>query len=104
MYLGLGYNNNDGQYIAHHKQLSLRSVYQPIYQRDFSIIGLEALVRNSNQDRQMIRPDQFFQSNAIPVKSQINAERLSLLNQISNFGRYKFSSKKFFLNVLPKAT
>ncbi|MED5503312.1 MAG: EAL domain-containing protein [Pseudomonadota bacterium] len=93
----------DGQYIAHYKQLTLRSVFQPIYQKDLSIIGLEALVRISNQDGQMIRPDQFFQSNTIPVKDQINVERLSRLIHISNFGQSKFSNKKLFLNVLPKA-
>lgn len=40
----------DGQYVAQYKQLTLRSVFQPIYQKDLSIIGLEALVRISNQD------------------------------------------------------
>ncbi|MEF1306988.1 EAL domain-containing protein, partial [Vibrio owensii] len=46
----------DGQYIAQYKQLTLRSVFQPIYQKDLSIIGLEALVRIGNQEGLMIRP------------------------------------------------
>lgn len=93
----------DGQYIAQYKQLTLRSVFQPIYQKDLSIIGLEALVRISNQDGIMIRPDQFFQSTTISTEDQINVERLSRLIHISNFGQSKFRNKKLFLNVLPKA-
>lgn len=93
----------DGQYIAQYKHLTLRSVFQPIYQKDFSIAGLEALVRISNQDGLLIRPDQFFQSNSIPIEDQINVERLSRLIHINNFSQSKFYNSKLFLNVLPTA-
>ncbi|MGR5236600.1 EAL domain-containing protein [Vibrio alfacsensis] len=93
----------DGQYIAQYKDLTLRSVFQPIYQKDLSIIGLEALVRISNQDGLLIRADLFFQSHSIPAEDQINVERLSRLIHINNFSQSKFHSNKLFLNVLPKA-
>ncbi|MGR5301545.1 EAL domain-containing protein [Vibrio alfacsensis] len=93
----------DGQYIAQYKHLTLRSVFQPIYHKDLSIVGLEALVRISNQDGLLIRPDQFFQSNCIPAEDQINVERLSRLIHINNFSQSKFNNNKLFLNVLPTA-
>ncbi|MCS0370980.1 EAL domain-containing protein, partial [Vibrio diabolicus] len=31
----------DGQYIAKYAKLTLRSVFQPIYKKDISIVGLE---------------------------------------------------------------
>ncbi|NMT50681.1 EAL domain-containing protein, partial [Vibrio parahaemolyticus] len=58
----------DGQYIAKYANFTLRSVFQPIYKNDISIVGLEALVRISNANGTMVRPDQFFQSKATPTQ------------------------------------
>ncbi|USD52435.1 EAL domain-containing protein [Vibrio sp. SCSIO 43153] len=93
----------DGQFIAKYKHLTLRSVFQPIYQNELKIIGLEALVRISNKDGLMIRPDAFFHSNTVNESDQLNVERLSRLIHIQNFGQSRFHAKKLFLNVLPKA-
>lgn len=93
----------DGQYIAKYQNLTLKSVFQPIYQKDHSIVGLEALVRIADIDGSMIRPDYFFQSESIPVSDQFNVERLSRLIHIKNFGQSRYQHKKLFLNVLPKA-
>ncbi|MDV6250207.1 EAL domain-containing protein [Vibrio sp. EA2] len=93
----------DGQYIAEYETLTLRSVFQPIYKKDHSIVGLEALVRITDSDGAMIRPDDFFHSESISVSDQINVERLSRLIHIKNFGQSRYRHKKLFLNVLPKA-
>ncbi|HCH6231975.1 EAL domain-containing protein [Vibrio parahaemolyticus] len=93
----------DGQYIAQYEELTLRSVFQPIYKKDLSIIGLEALVRISTADGSMIRPDLFFQSPSISEHVQLNVERLSRLIHIKNFGQSRYRNKKLFLNVLPRA-
>ncbi|MCF7483511.1 EAL domain-containing protein [Vibrio sp. J1-1] len=93
----------DGQYIAKYENLTLRSVFQPIYKKDHSVVGLEALVRITDLDGSMIRPDYFFQSDTIPVSDQFNVERLSRLIHIKNFGQSRYNHKKLFLNVLPKA-
>ncbi len=93
----------DGQYIARCENLTLRSVFQPIYAKDLTIVGLEALVRISDSNGSMIRPDLFFQSVTISTKLQLDVERLSRLIHIKNFGQSRFHSKQLFLNVMPKA-
>ncbi|MDW1601007.1 EAL domain-containing protein [Vibrio sp. Vb2960] len=93
----------DGQYIAKYANFTLRSVFQPIYKNDISIVGLEALVRISNANGTMVRPDQFFQSKANPTQDLLNVERLSRLIHIKNFSQSRFHTKQLFLNVLPVA-
>ncbi|MDF2154819.1 EAL domain-containing protein [Vibrio sp. CAU 1672] len=93
----------DGQFIASYRGLTLRSVFQPIYQRELQIIGLEALVRIVDRNNLMLRPDLFFHSDAVPTADKLNVERLSRLIHIANFAQSKFSDRKLFLNVLPQA-
>lgn len=93
----------DGQYIAKYAKLTLRSVFQPIYKKDITIVGLEALVRITNANGTMIRPDQFFQSKTIAAQDLLNVERLSRLIHIKNFAQSHFHNKHLFLNVLPEA-
>ena len=94
---------DDGQYIAHYQNLTLRSVYQPIYNNDLTIVGLEALVRINDINGLTLRPDQFFHSQTIPASELLNVDRLSRLIHVKNFGQSRFCNKKLFLNVLPKA-
>lgn len=89
--------------IAKYAKLTLRSVFQPIYKKDISIVGLEALVRITNANGTMIRPDQFFQSKTIAAQDLLNVERLSRLIHIKNFAQSHFHNKQLFLNVLPEA-
>ncbi len=93
----------DGQYIAHCENLTLRSVFQPIYTKDLSIVGLEALVRISDSTGAEIRPDLFFQSKTIPETQQLDVERLSRLIHVKNFAQSRYRNKRLFLNVMPKA-
>ncbi|MCV5373830.1 hypothetical protein OFD18_37180, partial [Escherichia coli] len=81
------------------EDLTLRCVFQPIFKKDLSIIGLEALVRISTADGSTIRPDLFFQSPSISEHVQLNVERLSRLIHIKNFGQSRYRNKKLFLNV-----
>ncbi|NLS13431.1 EAL domain-containing protein [Vibrio sp. SM6] len=94
---------HDGQYVGHYKNMVLKSVFQPIYHYDMSIIGLEALVRIHHQNGSMIRPDDFFHSDDTPHHDKINVERLSRLVHIRNFSLSHYRDKKLFLNVLPNA-
>ncbi len=93
----------DGQYIARYENLTLRSVFQPIYTKDLTIVGLEALVRITNSDGSMLRPDLFFQSQSFSETQQLDVERLSRLIHVKNFGQSRLRDKRLFLNVLPKA-
>lgn len=92
----------DGQYIAQYEELTLRSVFQPIYKKDLSIIGLEALVRISTADGSMIRPDLFFQSPSISEHVQLNVERLSRLIHIKTLGNLVTATKSSFLMCFPE--
>ncbi len=93
----------DGQYIARCEDLTLRSVFQPIYTNDLTIIGLEALVRITDAHGSMIRPDLFFRSKTIPESQLLDVERLSRLIHIKNFGQSQYHNKRLFLNLMPKA-
>lgn len=61
----------DGQYIAKYQNLTLKSVFQPIYQKDHSIVGLEALVRITDIDGSMIRPDYFSSQKAFRFQTNL---------------------------------
>ena len=95
--------NEDSQYIAIYKSLTLRSVYQPIFDADDNIIGVEALVRIDDAIKGSIRPDQFFQNSQVDFDDKINVERLSRVIHIRNFARSQYRHLKLFLNVLPSA-
>ncbi|MEF1310925.1 EAL domain-containing protein [Vibrio mytili] len=93
----------DGQYTAQYDNFTLRSVFQPIYKKDISIVGLEALVRINLPDGTEIRPDLFFHSKTINISDKLDVERLSSIIHIKNFAQSRFRNNKLFLNILPVA-
>ncbi|NVD07927.1 EAL domain-containing protein [Vibrio sp. JPW-9-11-11] len=93
--------NNQDQYIAYYKQLTLSSVYQPIFDSAGTIVGVEALVRIQHAQQGTVRPDQFFHSSQYQFEDKMNVERLSRVIHIRNFARSKYRHLKLFLNVLP---
>lgn len=95
--------NEDSQYIGKYKNLTLNSVYQPIFDAQDTIIGVEALVRIDDALNGSVRPDQFFHNDAIDFEDKINVERLSRVIHIRNFARSQYRDLKLFLNVLPSA-
>lgn len=95
--------NDQQQYIAHYNDLTLNSVFQPIFTKDKSMVGVEALLRIFDRDKQPIRPDQFFSKKEFCDDDKVNVERLSRVIHIRNFARSALRKKKLFLNVLPRA-
>ncbi len=93
----------DGQFIAEYKDLSLSSVFQPIFKQGLVPIGVEALVRIKTSIGQTIRPDLFFSSTDISEADKINVERLSRVIHLRNFAQSKYRHLQLFLNVLPAA-
>ncbi|RJX75514.1 EAL domain-containing protein [Vibrio sinensis] len=91
----------DGQLIAHYKMFTLRSVYQPIFNSKPQIIGVEALVRITHDNKKQIRPDLFFHSDTYSMEDKINVERLSRVIHIRNFAQSKYKNLRLFLNLLP---
>ncbi|WP_299688993.1 EAL domain-containing protein [uncultured Vibrio sp.] len=90
------------QFIAKYKNLTLRSVYQPIFDASMTQIGVEALVRISNSKGDMIRPDNFFHSQQTSCTDKVNVERLSRAIHIRNFAQSTVRHLQLFLNILPK--
>ncbi|PQJ63681.1 diguanylate phosphodiesterase [Vibrio chagasii] len=91
----------DMQFIAKYQDLTLRSVYQPIFDRSMCQIGVEALVRISNSNGESVRPDHFFHSDETSNADKINVERLSRAIHIRNFAQSTVRHLQLFLNVLP---
>lgn len=95
--------DENGQYCGNYKQLSLTSVFQPIFNALNQVVGVEALVRIQHKERGTIRPDLFFHSDHTDFCDKINVERLSRVIHIRNFARSKYRHLNLFLNVLPSA-
>ncbi|TFH92463.1 EAL domain-containing protein [Vibrio ouci] len=95
--------NEHFQYVGQYKELTLHSVFQPIFNPDNQIIGVEALVRIQHAQNGCVRPDVFFHSDETCFDDKINVERLSRVIHIRNFARSKLRHLKLFLNVLPSA-
>lgn len=94
---------DEHQFIANYNGLTLSSVYQPIFDIDESIFGVEALVRIKDANGNPIRPDHFFCSDTFCYEDKINVERLSRVIHLRNFAQSDFRHKQLFLNVLPIA-
>ncbi|GAB2650262.1 EAL domain-containing protein [Vibrio panuliri] len=95
--------NEDFVFTGSYKDLTLKSVYQPIFDADDQAVGIEALVRINHASDGIIRPDQFFNSPDFSLEDKINVERLSRVIHIRNFAHSQYSQLNLFLNVLPSA-
>lgn len=93
--------DENGLFVAQYKQLTLKSVFQPIYGKNLSITGLEALVRIYHDSDIAIHPDIFFHSRETELNDKLNVERLSRVIHIRNFAQSKYQNLQLFLNVLP---
>lgn len=95
--------NEDGQYVAQYKNLTFKSVYQPIYLANRQMVGVEALLRIYDEKAEPIRPDLYFSSESISDVDKLNVERLSRVIHIRNFSQSQYRDLHLFLNVLPAA-
>lgn len=93
--------DDEMQFVAKYQDLTLRSVYQPIFNANMEQIGVEALVRITNDDNKVIRPDHYLHSDNTPIEDKINVERLSRVIHVRNFAQSTSRHLQLFLNVLP---
>lgn len=100
----LFFHQDNGDYIVKYNNLTLRSAFQPIFDRSKNIIGVEALVRIQNELNASINPERFFNSMLISSEDKRNVERLSLLLHIHNYSISPYVNLKLFLNVLPNSS
>jgi len=94
--------HQNGEHYALYSGFMLKSVFQPIFNADKNIIGLEALLRICDAQGNAIRPDLFFHTKTYSTKTKIAVEALSRAIHILNFAQSKYNEKKLFLNVLPE--
>lgn len=90
-----------GEYFAHYKNLTIRSVFQPIFNTNEKMIGVEALVRLKSDKHHNVNPELFFQSEHITQIDKLNVERISRALHINNYSISRHSDLKLFLNILP---
>ncbi|TXY21963.1 EAL domain-containing protein [Vibrio mimicus] len=95
--------DEDGEYFARYNEFTLRSVFQPIFDKQHQIVGAEALVRIFTPQHSQIRPDIFFHSDTFSDNDKLNVERLSRAIHIRNFNLSPYRDSRLFLNVLPVA-
>ncbi len=98
------FHHENGDYFVKYKHFTLRSVFQPIFDRNKNIIGVEALVRIQNELNASINPEEFFNSMLISDEDKRNVERLSLLLHIHNYSISPYVNLKLFLNILPHSS
>lgn len=93
--------DEQGQYTANYNGLTLQSVYQPIFTRNYDVAAVEALVRITTHEKLSILPDVFFTSPQYSDTDKIHVERLCRAIHIRNFASSTFSNLSLFLNMLP---
>ncbi|WP_028022475.1 EAL domain-containing protein [Enterovibrio calviensis] len=94
-----------GELIALYDDLVLRSVYQPIFRGDGSIVGFEALVRANNPDGEAVCPAHLFRhldQQHPDYRSQIDIDRLARVIHLRNFAPYA-GKHAIFINMLPSS-
>ncbi len=93
--------DDTGCCIAQYKDLTLKSVFQPIFNADNAIIGMEALVRLVDLNGDPIPPNLYFQNDQITLADQLNVDRLSRAIHLRNFSMSQYRERLIFLNFLP---
>lgn len=93
-----------GEFYAVVHGMTFESVYQPIFGRDETILGFEALLRITRNDGTTQRPDLLFGDPAINPNRLLAYELLTRVIHIRNFARH-FSEHKYklFINVHPNS-
>ncbi|AMG29150.1 EAL domain-containing protein [Grimontia hollisae] len=85
--------------------LEFRSVYQPIYRANGTVLGFEALVRVKTLDGVPVNPDYIFrylEQNDPGYVDQVSIDKLARVIHLRNFCTYA-GNHSIFLNMLPSS-
>ncbi|WP_407333708.1 EAL domain-containing protein [Enterovibrio sp. 27052020O] len=95
----------NGEIIAQFNDLVLRSVYQPIFRADASVLGFEALIRAKSLTGEPACPAHLFrhiERGHPEFHDQVSTDRLARVIHLRNFAPYA-GQHTLFLNMLPSS-
>lgn len=95
----------NGDVIALFNGLVFRSVYQPIFRADQTVLGFEALLRATNEDGETVCPAHIFRNldrGHPDYYKQISIDKLARVIHLRNFSRCA-GTYSIFLNMLPSS-
>ncbi|WP_367990530.1 EAL domain-containing protein [Vibrio sp. NTOU-M3] len=86
---------------ASYKDLKFASVFQPIFDRNMNVHGVEALVRIKDQHEQYYRPDLYFRSIEQDDHETLFVTLMCAVLHVLNFARSGYRDSRIFINVAP---
>jgi len=93
-------NDENGFYISY-QGLTFTSVFQPIFDREGNIYGVEALARIFDTNGTAVNPYDYFESISHADKESVIATLICAIIHGLNFSRSCYYDKKLFINVTP---
>ena len=93
-------NSEYGFYITY-QGLTFTSVFQPIFDRECNIYGVEALARIFDDSGAAINPHDYFESISNDDDASLIATLICAIIHGFNFARSCYCDKKLFINVTP---
>lgn len=91
----------DGVTYGHYDGYEFHSVFQPIYDRQNRVFGMEGLSRIKGPSGQTINPYDFFTSSEQDIRKNIVYSLLCGKVQTTNFASSAFRKLQLFMNVSP---
>ncbi|MFV0575385.1 MAG: EAL domain-containing protein [Vibrio sp.] len=95
------FTDEHGNHYAKYKSLLLSSVFQPIFNRDNKVVGVEALLRMKDDRGERICPGYFFSDENPAHEEKGYIDLISRIVHIQNFVASQKKDIKLFLNFLP---
>ncbi|HCH00357.1 MAG TPA: EAL domain-containing protein [Vibrio sp.] len=97
------FKSDCGNHFAKYKNLILSSVFQPIFNQDNAIVGVEALVRMKSESGEHICPGYYFSDENSNNDDKGAIDLISRTLHINNFVESQHKKMKLFLNFLPNS-
>ncbi|HBV77382.1 MULTISPECIES: EAL domain-containing protein [Vibrio] len=92
-----------GNHISKYKSFLLSSVFQPIFNHNNNIVGVEALLRIKDVSGESICPGFYFSDQNPDKEDKVTIDKISRILHLNNFASSQYCNKKLFLNLLPDA-
>lgn len=92
-----------GNHFARYKNLILSSVFQPIFNQESTVVGVEALLRMKSESGKYICPGYYFSDENPDQDDKNEIDPISRILHINNFVDSQHKQTKLFLNFLPNS-
>lgn len=93
--------DEEGYAYTLYNELTFNSFYQPIYDRNMEIYGVEALVRITDVNGENISPYDYFKALESNDERMLFSTLMCAAIHVINFSRSVYRSKCLFINVAP---